>query len=601
MTLPISGGIGLATTTDGGFPQPAGFFDDVLRSSADAAWAQRRPELEQQLKDFLGQGDLVHPGFTLYDITLHISPDLSYSIERTAPGDLVVTVTTGGNYVEATSTQPTAAGDWADPRVSVAFGLTFSYVLDIPPVTGAVSATGFSDVRVLDPVADSHNLIADIGFFLNDLISFFGGPNLLQAVEKVVSSMDFAPLINDALAPVNAQLTALAAEGFWFLDVVVDALDGTSGTLHGLSVPGAPADRLEVLLLARAMDRSGIIEGEIHWPASLGRPMRPGLFSDTIDLTRSATAVLVSTVRADAVAKLAESAMVQRPADIPAPAPASDPSTPAPTLGSPLDTALGQLTDADRVQAVSELRQGVASRFVSLVGSSAATLALAEFVNGRSDFTVQATTPVGGTGLVPDMKQVSHLAGLWAADDATTFRRRFRLVDVATGVPLTITAAVADRLEWHGSTGDVVVVASGWRGTVTVAKSEPVDHGRLVDELRTAKVSRGAISGLFGRTHGEEVELNPQPLPPVEVQSRVSSVISATQDRTTVSDLTAARAQTSVSAIRHGGMFSDHIDQSADIGHHIDVSQLVVEDPTGEGVVTAIDFTVQPFVAPVVR
>ncbi len=602
MTLPISGGIGIATTKDGGSPQPAGYFAELLRSSTESAWADARPRLEKQLKDLLGQGDLIHEGFTLYDITLNISPDLSYSIDRTAPGDLMITVTTGGNYVEATSTQPTAAGSWADPRVSVSFGLTFSYVLDIPPVTGAVSATGFSNARVLDPVADSHNLIADIGFFLNDVISFFGGPNLIQSVESVVASMNFAPLINNALAPLNAELDSLAAQGFWFLDVVVDQLDGTSGTLHGLSIPGAPADRLDVLLIARALDRSGIVEGEIRWPKDLGRPMQPGLFSDTIDVTRSTAAVLVSAVRTDATAKLAASPIAERPADAPVMMPAAVSSTPAPTLDSPLDAALTQLAAPERAQAVDDLRQGVASRFISLVGDSAARLALAEFANGRSDFTVQATTPVGGVGLFPDMKAVSHLAGLWAADDETTYRRRFRLADVATGVPLTIAAAVANGLEWHGSTDQVTVVQAGWRGTVTVIQGQPPRHATLPDQV-SAKMRRRTLEGGIAFGHQEEVELNPQPLPPVEVQSQASAaVISATRANPRVFDSTTVDATNRISnAGRAGGLISDHIDVKEQFGHRIDVSDLVVENPTGTGVVTGIDFTVQAFVAPVIH
>lgn len=213
MTLPINGGIGLATTTDGQDMRPKDFFSDILSASAESAWATARPGVEHQLTDLLQQADLVSRGFTLYDVLVRLSSDLSLAVDRTDQGDLLVTVTTGGNYVEATSTQPTAAGEWADPRVSVSFGLTFSYVLDVPPVTAPLLATGFRDVRVLDPVADSHNLIADIGFFLNDLVDFFGGPHLIQAVQSMVAAMDFAPLINQALAPLNAELTDLAAKG----------------------------------------------------------------------------------------------------------------------------------------------------------------------------------------------------------------------------------------------------------------------------------------------------------------------------------------------------------------------------------------------------
>ncbi|MFE1665338.1 hypothetical protein [Microbacterium sp. P02] len=619
MTLPISGGIGVATTTNGGAAEPAGFFADILRSSAESAWAEGRPRLEKQLKDLLGQGDLIHAGFTLYDITLHLSPDLSFTIDRNAPGDLVVTVTTGGNYVEATSTQPTALGEWADPRVSVAFGLTFSYVLDIPPLTGAVSATGFRDVRVLNPLPDSHNLVADIAFFLNDLVDFFGGSNLLESVRAMVSSMDFSGIINGALAPLNAKLAELAAEGFWFLDLAVDQLDGTSGSIHGLSIPGATPDRLDVLLVARALDRSGIVEGEISWPRALGRPMLAGMMTDSIDIAGSTAAVMVGFTRSDTVARFATLPLPARPADAPAPVLADTSGAPAPALDSPLDVALSQLPDAERAAAVGELRQGAASRFVSLVGSATATLALNEFARGRTDFTVEATTPVGGTGLFPDMRVVSQRDGLWAADDATTCCRRFRLVDVATDVALTITAAVAPRWEWNGPDDQVVVVSAGWKGTVTVEKGDPASHPKLIEDFRRFTRERltledgvgGAVRRPFTPSRSDETSLNPQPLPPVEVQLNPQP-LPPVEVRVGVSDgiLSTLRGRASVSDAVIGGMrneavlsqvrLSDHVDQVID-ADRVDLTRFDVQNPSGRGLVGGIDFTVRPYVAPVVR
>nr|WP_315266443.1 hypothetical protein [Microbacterium lemovicicum] len=589
MTLPINGGIGLATTTDGQDMTPKNFFSDILSASAESAWATARPGVEHQLTDLLQQADLVSRGFTLYDVLVRLSSDLSIAVERTDQGDLLVTVTTGGNYVEATSTQPTAAGEWADPRVSVSFGLTFSYVLDVPPVTAPLSATGFRDVRVLDPVADSHNLIADIGFFLNDLVDFFGGPNLIQAVQSMVAAMDFAPLINQALAPLNAELTDLAAKGYWFLDVLVDLLDGSGTGLHGLSLPGAPSDRLDVLLVARAMDRSGVIEGEISWPRSLGRPVMRGMLSHTVDIVQATSAVLLTDTRAASAARIAETAPAERPADVPEPAPAPITSTPAPAHDEPLTTALENLAPADRVTAARDLRQGSASRFTALVGSTVMLQALREFASGRTDFTVEATTAVGGTGLIPNMESVSRLDALWAADDESTCRRRFRLAGVATVAPLTVTAAIASAYEWQGSAGEVVVVPSGWDGTVTVTTAPAAPRRIDLGERRVAvDATRVAVGAVLDRG---VAALNPQPLPPVEVSLNPQPLPPADAPLSRLGDRIGARKA-------FGGLITQEIDAH----RHIDVvAALLRHDPTGAGVVSGIDFTVTPYVPAVIR
>jgi hypothetical protein len=467
MTIPMAGGIGLATRDhDGSELTGVEYFGPLLRQAAQDAWTEYRPRLVEQLQRELGRGDLITAGVTLYDLDVRISPDIDLSAERDGNGDLVVHLSTGGNYIEATCTQPTALGEWADPRFSFAFGLELSYRIDLPPVTQPLSATGFESIRVLAPTLDSHGFVADLLFIANDVVTWFGGDDYIGMLETFIAGTDFASYANTALGAVNAKLTELADKGFWFLETVIDRLDGGSGALHGLSLPGAPADRLELLLTAYGYDRSGVIEGEVHWPRSLGEPTdRPAderLVTGVHDLN-AATASAILAVTPGQWSPIRE---------------AADPGS-----ASPVAKQLAGLAPEAAASSARSIRAAQATTFTKLVGTGMFTALQEEFRRGRDDLTLSVTTPVGGVGLIPDMRPSGRLATLWASDDETTCRRRFRVVEVATDAPLTVTCALAPGYRWHGTTDSVTISADGWVGTVTVHAAE-------------------------------QLRLNPQPLPP---------------------------------------------------------------------------------------
>ena len=622
MGVPIGGGIGVATEK-GGDLAPSQFFSDALNGALSDAWSSFHPKLESELTQFLGQGDLIHSGFTLYDIHVSISPDLAYAIDRDDADNVVISVSTGTNTIAAHSTQPTAAGSWADPALSISFGLSFSYVLDIPPMTGPLSATGLSHARVLSPHIRPENLIADIAFFLNDVFAWISGTDYIRKIEELVAQTDFASVINDGLVPLNQTLTDLAAKGYWFLDVIVDQLDGESGTLHAQSFPGftdAPGDRLDMLLTVHGYDTSGVIEGEVHWPAALGAPglPRPAVHDD---LTLATSAALRAAVAAGAAATGAAPAGGASPApalaavplsaDMSAEAQAAVPrvSTPvaAPADSGRIGSALAALAPDLRAETAAALRLGSASAFFSVLGRAEASAALAEIAAGRTDLVVQASTPFGMPGQFATLHPVGRMAGLWADDDEQTMRRRYRLVDVATEAPISVSVALAPGQEWHGAVREVVAEQDGWSGTITIHKAT----------ARPARQRFGRVSARFEEDAASRVALNPQPLPPKERGITVGDLVQDAASRVAlnpqplppverVSETVHARIGAVAREAAATQISPSLLDERAtlhDRGALItpDLLHPVVQNPSGNGIVEGIDFTLVEYVAPVVR
>lgn len=617
MGLPIGGGIGLATS-DGGALTPVDYFGDVLVTALGDAWSQYRPRLEVELTRFLGTGDLIARGFTLYDIGVAISHDLAYSIDRDGSGDVVISVTTGTNTIRAHSTQPTPAGKWADPALSVSFGLTFSYVLDIPPMTGPLSATGLSHARILAPRVRPENLIADIAFFLNDVLDFVSGTDWIARIEQLVADADFASVVNGALAPLNAELTRLAAQGYWFLDVVVDELDGRQGTLHAQSFPGfesAPADRLELMLTVHGYERTGVIEGEVQWPASLGAPGLP-ITRPFADVARISSAALVSSPAVASIA--AHAAVTAVTADMTPAAQAAVPRVTTEIAASApvddVDRALLSLAPADRAVAVDELRAASVSRLVSVLGPERVQSMLAQFAGRVADLEIDVTTPVGnGPYTFPTPRSVGRLAGLWAADDDTTCRRRYRLVDVAIDAPLTVTVALAKGQVWRGSVTEVFAEPYGWDGTITVHKALPKpalghvgDTRLLSDAVRVPDIAVSVAAG-----SADEVALNPQPLPPKETWLRRAldrgTEVSLNPQPLPPKEIGGLRRRLGGADVTDMGIDVVALGRARDlVSHpHIDPDVLahtrIRSDPTGYGLVTGIDFTLQEYHPPIIH
>jgi hypothetical protein len=608
MAFPIDGGVGVAKQSGDGALAAVSYFGPLLRQAAEDAWAEYRPNLQAFLTTRLGAGNLIADGVTLYDIHIDLAPDIALSAERDENGDLVIHLSTGVNHVGATSTQPTPLGQWADPAFDFYFGLDLTYRLDLPPVTQPIAATGFESISVLSPSLHPGNFVADVLFVLDAIWSWISGVDYAQLLEQFIASTDFAPFVNNALQPVNDLLTQLAADGFWFLDAVVDALDGSSGDLHGLSLSGAPADRTELLLTAHGYDQSGVVQGEVHWPLSLGHATHVTMPSFAVAARASVDAAAVAAMQPTVVAAatpqaLPAAAVTELAKHDPVDGRTAVRSAPAPT--GPVAEALVKLPAADAARAAADLRAGVTSRFTALAGATLAASLRREFLRGASDLAVTITTHVADGSSFGTDRPVGHLASLWIADDETTARRRYTMRGVATEAPLMVTSALADGYHWTGQTNAVAAVPDGWSGLVTVHKASQLDLSKV---LRRRVAERTAAA-----TAAEKVALNPQPLPP-RARASASTVAGAAAKvslnpqplppRTTTVGRAGAAAAAAKTRVAEASTVSETSAARRVIGEKRNVVTrvpTVVANPSGNGVVTGIDFEIQPYVAPVVR
>lgn len=521
MTLPIGLGFGILTQTAGASPVGVQFFENVIGRGIETFWPRAADVLTGQLHAQL-DGREVASGFRLYDVGVLLSKDLSCAVERTAGGDLLLTLTTGRCGVVASSTQPTAAGRWADPRVVITFGLSLSFTLHIPSTTQTgLRLSPLQTLRILQPDIDSRSVITDLAFFVDDVIALFRGVRFVEELQDLLARTDFASHVNgafldDALAPVNDALAALSEQGYWYLDALVDVLDGSRAAAGGtpLRVPGAPPQTLSLALVARGLDRSGVVEGTVSWPRALGGPQLTvqGLASRIG--TGAFSADVLSALRV-AEPPFHPLAPVQIPADqagaYTAMADVGETLVDAPAGEEPLARGIRSLDVSTRGSVLADALAGSVTALGAVLGDARVSREVQEIRRGVDDLVVgaQASRPgvEGGFGMnVP----VGTLEALWEDDDETTFRRHYRLTGIPLDAPLLMQVEIG--LGWRWSGKALVGVPDGWT-------SPPVVH-RGADERQRPIVAieaPRAVGAVRAFSGGVEVALNPQPLPPKEV------------------------------------------------------------------------------------
>lgn len=532
MTLPIGTGFGVLTRNGADSPEGVQFFENVIGQGIRTFWPSASATFARELQALLN-GREVAAGFRLYDVGVLLSKDLTCAIERTADGDLRLTLTTGRCGVVVSSTQPTVAGKWADPRVSLTFGLSMSFTLHIPSTTAeGLRLSPLQTLRILAPDIDSRSIITDLAFFLDDVLAFFRGVRIVEELQNQLARTDFAKTVNGsfldkALVPVNAALRTLSDQGFWYLDALVDVLDGSRSLLGGtpMRVPGAPANTMSLALVARGLDRSGVVEGTITWPRALGGP-KPTLRTlvsrigearlavDALDALRVAEPVFhplpaVQVPVDQATAYTAMPDIARRSDGTPEASREEIASTDEPSLVR----GVRELATNERQIALTGALGGSVPALTGLVGLDPVVREATALRRGVDDLVVQAHAtkpgPSGGFGMnVP----VGELDGLWADDDETTCRRSYRLTGVPVDTPLLVTVDLGRGYRWSEKT--LAGVPDGW-------SSAPVVHTGTDEKHRERPVRAHVTSAVVRQIgRGVEVALNPQPLPPKDLPWR---------------------------------------------------------------------------------
>lgn len=100
---------------------------NIVATVLESTFNTKRSEIANLIRQELGRGDLLARGVTLYDINVRLgNPDFKFT--SATAFDFSV----NNNHLYFKSTQPTAAGKWADPAFEVNLNIRLSGVL-VPP------------------------------------------------------------------------------------------------------------------------------------------------------------------------------------------------------------------------------------------------------------------------------------------------------------------------------------------------------------------------------------------------------------------------------------------------------------------------------------
>ncbi len=205
------------------------------------AWSKSRDAVCKALTQELGQGDLIAKGFTLYkmDCSMGFVSSLAITQQHYGSNAVSLAITVPGNTFAATSTQPSVAGSYADPRFSIAYDVELDADLTLNPL-----AISNATIHVKNVSLDSQNLVADIAKALD---SFFTGGKYRDLAERTLTVSRALPVdtINGMLGsvqtPIAGYVNKYAEIGFWVRNgvLIVDFAPKPIANPGGGSVSGA--------------------------------------------------------------------------------------------------------------------------------------------------------------------------------------------------------------------------------------------------------------------------------------------------------------------------------------------------------------------------
>ena len=219
--------------------------------------------------------------------------------------------------------------------------------------------------------------------------------------------------------------------------------------------------------------------------------------------------------------------------------------------------------------------------------------------------TVDRRAEVGGFRQATD---VTHLESWESADTDTEYIIRYRLGGLPIDEPIKIESGAVASVPWTGKSSGMKrsVEPDGWAGPITV--HEGIDIAQRLDPegLANNRVHQGAAGGA-----GEEVELNPQPIPPgremrgpgaagavgEQVELNSQPIPPGREMRGPGAAVNAAWAAGKGGRHRiiEKGALEGEISIGAAEAERLLRERPFAQDPSGAGTVTNIDFRVETF------
>jgi hypothetical protein len=181
-------------------------FPALLLTAFNGAFTSQAPTICAAVKAQLTAANGMGSGFTAHPQNFVCNPGSTpSSVALSMQGNAyTIAYTITGNYLELTTTTPTALGAYADPRFSVTFNMTLNVTMPVPS-TSAPLAVNSMTVTFSQGQVDSHNLAADVVKALAGVVAFFDGPNFQYEAQKAIdsASVNLTSTANAALAKIN--------------------------------------------------------------------------------------------------------------------------------------------------------------------------------------------------------------------------------------------------------------------------------------------------------------------------------------------------------------------------------------------------------------
>lgn len=177
---------------------------EILRQTITAAWESSRSNTCDDLRARLGQGDLIYSGVTLYDLVCNMGEITDFAMQSQGPSSVVLHLNIPGNYLEFTSTTPSALGSYADPRFSVRYDLRVMLTLSISGGDRLIRVQKAA-ASIQNAKLDSHGLVGDLILTLGN---FFTNGKLTPLAESALNSarVDLTRQVSTKIEPANALL-----------------------------------------------------------------------------------------------------------------------------------------------------------------------------------------------------------------------------------------------------------------------------------------------------------------------------------------------------------------------------------------------------------
>src|SRR5262249_45295426 len=140
----------------------------LLTQAVESRLNSKRPEIEKAVKAYLGKGDLLARGVTLYSLNFRLGKP---SVRLVSANSFEATIS--GNYLYFRSTQPTSLGKWADPAFEAHFDVRFRCTLSLPTATHFKIEAIKAEVAIPSLTIKGRNVVGKVATFAANLVKAF--------------------------------------------------------------------------------------------------------------------------------------------------------------------------------------------------------------------------------------------------------------------------------------------------------------------------------------------------------------------------------------------------------------------------------------------